>query len=143
MLLVFPIQFQKYIIYYHHLLKRWMKFWHLFILALANQQNQTSEMLGGSMKRQEKARHLITKIVNALTAKMEIGGPMACLYLLGNPDHYTNHNFVTVYWKNYVREVANAWSTSDDMEVDDIPEKLVLKKTKESYVGYSAVHDYI
>ena len=30
------------------------------------------------------------------------GGPMASLYLLGNPDHYASHKFVTVYWKNYV-----------------------------------------
>src|SRR4051794_9219253 len=104
---------------------------------------RNSEMLGGSMMRQEKARRLIIKIVNALTAKMEIGGPMACLYLLGNPDHYTNYTFITVYWKSYVKEVANAWSTSNDMEVDGIDEKLILTKTKDTYVGYSVVHDYI
>ena len=54
------------------------------------------------MKNKEKARCMLTKTVNALTSKMEIGGPMASLYLLNNPDHYTSHNFVTVYWKNYV-----------------------------------------
>src|SRR6266567_3605182 len=67
--------------------------------------NKSTEMLGGSLERKEKARRLITQTVNCLTAKMEIGGPMASLYLLVNPDHYTSHEFVPVYWKNYVREV--------------------------------------
>ncbi|KIM84091.1 hypothetical protein PILCRDRAFT_56716, partial [Piloderma croceum F 1598] len=44
----------------------------------------------------------MTQIVNALTAKIEIGGPMASLYLLRNPDHYTGHTFKTFYWKSYV-----------------------------------------
>ena len=46
----------------------------------------------------------MTKMVNALTARMEIGSPMASLYLLGNPDHYTSHKFTLFYWKNFVRE---------------------------------------
>ena len=51
-------------------------------------------MLAGTQKRKDNARSLLTKIVNAFTAKLEIGGPMASLYLLGNPDHYTNQKFV-------------------------------------------------
>src|SRR2546423_3807123 len=39
--------------------------------------DRNSEMLTSSMKRKEKARLLMTKIVNSLTAKLEIGGPMA------------------------------------------------------------------
>ena len=35
---------------------------------------------------------MLTKTVNALTSKMEIGGPMASLYLLGNPDQYASQN---------------------------------------------------
>jgi len=50
--------------------------------------NRNSEMIGGSTDRQNTARRLMTKMVNTLTAKMEIGSPMASLYLLGNPDHY-------------------------------------------------------
>src|ERR1700730_1418819 len=46
--------------------------------------DKNSELIGGSLKRKEKARQLITKIINSLTAKLEIGGPMASLYLLGN-----------------------------------------------------------
>jgi hypothetical protein len=105
--------------------------------------DRNSEMLGGSLSRKEKARRLVTKIVNSLTAKMEIGGPMASLYLLGNPDHYTSHKFVPVYWKNYVREAMKSWRSPDDMDIDDIPEKVVLQKSKNQYVGISTVYDYI
>jgi len=105
--------------------------------------NRSTEMLGGSLERKEKARRLITQTVNCLTAKMEIGGPMASLYLLGNPDHYTSHEFVPVYWKNYVREVLKSWRSEEDLE-EIIPEKLVLQKSKEGkYIGFSGVHDYM
>ncbi|KAF9038751.1 hypothetical protein BJ165DRAFT_1323260, partial [Panaeolus papilionaceus] len=51
----------------------------------------------------------ILKICNALTCKFEIGSPLACLYLLGNPDHYSSHVFVPFYWRNYVTRVASYW----------------------------------
>jgi hypothetical protein len=63
--------------------------------------------LDGTMKTKEKARCILTKTVNALTSKTEIGGPMALLYLLGNPDHYASHKLVTVYWKNSVQEILS------------------------------------
>ncbi|KAH6894768.1 hypothetical protein BKA70DRAFT_1532489, partial [Coprinopsis sp. MPI-PUGE-AT-0042] len=50
-------------------------------------------------------RRLMTKIVNLVSAKMEMGGPMVCMYLLGNPDHYTNHTFVPFFWKRYMSSV--------------------------------------
>src|ERR1700723_3287519 len=49
----------------------------------------------------------MTKIVNSLSAKMEIGSPMACMYLLGNPDHYTNKKFALFFWQGYLQEVVN------------------------------------
>ncbi|KAI0083285.1 hypothetical protein BDY19DRAFT_862269, partial [Irpex rosettiformis] len=51
----------------------------------------------------------ITKIVNALTAKSEIGSPMASMYLLNHPDHYTSHTFQRFYWKPYVNENKNGF----------------------------------
>ena len=63
-----------------------------------------SELIGGSESRKDKARKLMTKIVNSLSAKLEIGSPMASMYLLGNPDHYTNFKFIPVYWQSFVRE---------------------------------------
>src|SRR6266536_1238132 len=105
---------------------------------------RNSEMLGGSMERKEKARRLITKIVNALTAMMEIGAPLASMYLLGHPDHYTNFKFKHFFWKNFVREVQNAWKSPEDMEVDEeAPEKVLLLKKKGQYIGVYYVHDYV
>jgi hypothetical protein len=50
---------------------------------------------------------MVLKIVNSLSSKMEIGAPMAALYLLGNPDRYASHDFVSFYWRNYVTSVRN------------------------------------
>jgi len=73
---------------------------------------------------------------------MEIGGPMASLYLLGNPDHYTNMKFVTVYWKSYVREVLSSWRSEEDLD-NELPEKVIVQKSNSKYVVHSAVHDYM
>jgi hypothetical protein len=53
------------------------------------------------------ARKLILKIVNALSSKMEIGSPMASMYLLQNSDHYTSHIFIPFWWKSFVNETFN------------------------------------
>src|SRR3984957_6776503 len=101
--------------------------------------DKNSEMLGGTQKQKDKARSLITKIVNSLTAKLEIGGPMTSLYLLGNPDHYTDQNFVLFYWKSYVSEVLKGWKQDSDVQ----PDKVIIQKTEEGeYIGLSAVDDY-
>ena len=70
---------------------------------------KNSEIIASSDSRKDKARKLMTKIVNSLSAKLEIGSPMASMYLLGNPDHYTNFNFVPVYWQSFVREARSSW----------------------------------
>jgi hypothetical protein len=49
---------------------------------------KNSEVIASSDSGKDKARSkLMTKIVNSLSAKLEIGSPMASMYLLGNPDH--------------------------------------------------------
>ena len=88
------------------------------------------------------ARSLVTKMVNALTAKLEIGSPMASMYLLGNPDHYTSHKFVNFYWRSFVREARSVFSTPLE-EIDDMPEKVMLNKNKGKFVALSRVHGYI
>ena len=55
-------------------------------------------LLAGKENIQASARNLVTKMVNALTAKLEIGSPMASMYLLGNPDHYTSHYESKIYF---------------------------------------------
>ncbi|PPQ87199.1 hypothetical protein CVT25_014754 [Psilocybe cyanescens] len=59
-------------------------------------------------------RRLMLKIVNSLSSKMEIGSPMASMYLLGNPDHYTDHVFVPFWWRSYVSDVRMYWMSSLD-----------------------------
>ena len=55
---------------------------YLIFEAVKSVFDRNSEMLEESLDRKEKARRLLTQIVNNLTSKMEIGGPMASMYLL-------------------------------------------------------------
>jgi hypothetical protein len=66
-------------------------------------------LLGEDKKAVDGARRMILKIVNSLGAKMEIGAPMAAMYLQGQPDRYSSHVFVSFYWKNYVNFVMKEW----------------------------------
>ena len=45
--------------------------------------HKNSEMIGGTLPMKEKARMIMTKIVNVISAKMEMGAPMISMYLLG------------------------------------------------------------
>jgi hypothetical protein len=108
--------------------------------------DKNSELIGGDHKRQETARRMLTQVVNALTAKIEVGGPMASLYLLKNPDHYTSHSFRSFYWKSYVRDVWSAWSVSPRDEQSDeillLPENVIIDKQDDEYIGISTIDDY-
>ncbi|KAF8225699.1 hypothetical protein L208DRAFT_1117873, partial [Tricholoma matsutake] len=66
-------------------------------------------MIGGSDTRKEKACKLMTKIINSLSTKMEMGSPMIFMYLLGNPDHYKSHQFHPFYWQSFVQECRKPW----------------------------------
>ncbi|TFK58474.1 hypothetical protein BDN72DRAFT_782045, partial [Pluteus cervinus] len=68
---------------------------------------KNTQLLSGEEKQKEQARKLMTKIVNTMSAKMELGSPMVCMYLLGNPDHYTNFQFRTFYWSSFVNKQNN------------------------------------
>jgi Helitron helicase-like domain at N-terminus/PIF1-like helicase len=104
-----------------------------------------SNIIGGSDTRNHKARKLMTRIVNSLSAKMEIGSPMACMYLLGNPDHYTDHTFVPFYWQSFVQEARKPWELkSADLDTNiEHPEKLTIFKCRGRIIGFSPVHDYV
>jgi len=113
---------------------------HVMFDVIRSTFQKNSELIGGSESRKEKARRLMTKIVNNLSAKMEIGSPMAAMYLLRNPDHYTNLNFVPFYWKSYVTEARRPWQPHDGEESGD---KVTLIKSRGRIIGLSPVHDYI
>ncbi|KAF5309724.1 hypothetical protein D9611_014437 [Ephemerocybe angulata] len=68
------------------------------------------------------ARRLILKMANSLTSKIEIGGPMAAMYLLGHPDHYSSHTFVPLYWWTYVKFVHKVWEQAEEATCYEAPE---------------------
>ncbi|KAF8231679.1 hypothetical protein L208DRAFT_1275948, partial [Tricholoma matsutake] len=98
--------------------------------------NRNTELTTGSIDCKSAARSLMIKIVNALTAKMEIGSPMACLYIFGFPDHYTDHMFVSFYWRNYVQEVQSAWVSLNE---EENPLKLFSTRTKLAYQMFKTI----
>ncbi|TFK57798.1 hypothetical protein BDN72DRAFT_734148, partial [Pluteus cervinus] len=75
---------------------------------------------------------------------MEIGSPMASLYLLGNPDHYTSHSFKVFYWQGYVTEVSKAWPDEETgEEYFSLKETVTLFKKGSKIIGLSSVNDYV
>ena len=104
------------------------------------EKNET--LLTAKENMQNNARSLVTKMVNTLTAKLEIGSPMASMYLLGNPDHYTSHEFVNFYWRTFVHEACSVFSTPFE-EIDSIPDRVMLNKSKGKFIALSNVQDYI
>ncbi|KAI0742793.1 hypothetical protein C8Q80DRAFT_1122956 [Daedaleopsis nitida] len=73
------------------------------------------KLIGGDCSGKDKARSLVTKMANALTAASEIGGPMAAMYLLEHLDHYIDHKFQACFWRGYVLEIMRAWQDSRDI----------------------------
>ncbi|TFK60853.1 hypothetical protein BDN72DRAFT_748066, partial [Pluteus cervinus] len=83
----------------------------------------------------------MTRIVNILSAKMELGSPMISMYLLGNPDHYTNAKFTPFYWKSFVHHVRKSFDPVPGSDEDD--EKVMLLRNGTTIVGVTKVQDYI
>lgn len=110
---------------------------------------------GDSESAVEQARHLVTRVVNVLTSRMEMGGPMISAFLLGNGDHYTNRVFKVVFWKTYVSFVENAWQSYYESKLvvgdarehhddeDDFSEKVLLSRGNERIIALSRVNDYV
>ena len=84
---------------------------------------KNSEMIGGTLPSKEQAQRFMTKIANLLSAKAEIGAPMICMYLLGNPDHYKSHEFIPFYWLPFVMEARKAFEEK----------KKTIRRSSESY----------
>ncbi|KAF8229497.1 hypothetical protein L208DRAFT_1286360 [Tricholoma matsutake] len=76
----------------------------------------------------------MTNIVNSLSVKLELGGPMINLYLSNNPDHYCSHEFGHLYWKAFV-------TTSRGLI--DKPSKVAVFKQGKKIIGLSPVMDYV
>ena len=103
---------------------------------------KNSEMIGGTLPSKEKARRFMTKIANLLSAKAEMGAPMICMYLLGNPDHYKSHEFIPFYWQSFVTEVRKAFDSGEEKPSDGA-QKVTLIKKRGKIIGLSPVQDYL
>ena len=113
---------------------------HVVFDAIKSIFDKHRDIIGNTIPQKEKARQLITKMVNLLSTKAEMGGPMVCMYLLGNPDHYTSHKFVPFYWKSYVNEVCKVWDPDASTAVN---EKVAILKVRNKIIGLSPVYDYM
>ncbi|KNZ71706.1 hypothetical protein J132_07484, partial [Termitomyces sp. J132] len=107
----------------------------------------TGDFITGTMDQvtDAKARSFMTKMVNVLSAKSEMGSSMISMYLLGNPDHYTDHTFMNVHWPSFVCEAKHAWTDNSTSEWKNLygPDKINIIKKRGHVVGLSPVFDYI
>jgi len=82
--------------------------------------------------------------VNSLTAKLDMGAPMICMYLLGLLDHYTGHKFIPFYWQSFVSNAHSPWIPQNDtQEGEQDTETVTLFKQGNQVLGISPVNDYI
>ena len=97
--------------------------------------------------RTDDARKLILKVVNALSSKMEIGSPMASMYLLQSPDHYTSHKFIPFWWKSFVTDVTKSetlkGSTAQNHNTDIKMEELLQEREEISPLFSNGIKDEI
>ncbi|KAJ7710921.1 hypothetical protein B0H17DRAFT_852688, partial [Mycena rosella] len=107
---------------------------------------KNSEMLGGSVSDKDQARHMMRKMVNSMSAKMEIGSSMASMYLLGHPDHYPSHKYIPFAWRPYVQLIRAFWvPTVVDEEIQeqkDDEERVLIAKQDGKFIASSGVDDY-
>lgn len=102
-----------------------------------------SSVMAESLSREIAVRCLLTKIVNALTSRKQVGGPMVCHKLAGYPDHYSSIFPRTVFWYSYIRQVAEDTGYSLESSVDtDNRNTVMLAKAEGKVVGSRKVDDY-
>ncbi|KAM6502799.1 hypothetical protein JOM56_002776, partial [Amanita muscaria] len=87
----------------------------------------------------------MTKLVNNIGTKMELGSPMISMYLLGNPDHYTSHKFTPFYWTQFVQEAMSEWTVPSEHSTppSEPSNKIVIIKKNNRVIGLSPVYDYM
>ncbi|KAJ7753767.1 hypothetical protein B0H16DRAFT_1316668, partial [Mycena metata] len=98
----------------------------------------------GDEKEHEHSRRLMMKMVNSLSTKMEIGSPMAAMYVLGHPDHYASHTYIPFAWRSYALFVRSFWSAHDIVleDADVKEEKVLVTRFEGQFVPGSSVDDY-
>ncbi|KAF5334277.1 hypothetical protein D9758_015539 [Tetrapyrgos nigripes] len=130
------------VLYVTEYITKWNLNTHVIFEVIRTILQRNTEMLTGTLPRHEKARKIITQIVNLLSVKMELGAPMIAMYLLDKPDHYTSHEFKSFYWKDFVSEARKFWLEPDEVQSNK-EEKVVVIRHKGRIVGFSSIFDYI
>ncbi|KAI1786955.1 hypothetical protein LXA43DRAFT_897036 [Ganoderma leucocontextum] len=121
------------------------------IQAVLEKNSDLLDIAGTALERREAARKLVTKMVNALSAATETGGPAASAYLLGFPDHYTSHRFKAFFWFTFVKRVmldlGPVGNSGPVVEVDTdlvAPDEILgLERTSTGVLPKSKVDDYV
>ncbi|OJT04379.1 hypothetical protein TRAPUB_4922, partial [Trametes pubescens] len=117
---------------------------HTFFEVVRAVLDRNTEMLNDAgSDRDRVARAIIVKIVNALSAASEIGGPAVSAYLLGQPDHYTSEKFRVFYWYAYVQHFLNSSSELTDTTLDHPDDRVLLGMTTDGVVVMNKVNDYV
>ncbi|KAJ3558572.1 hypothetical protein NM688_g846 [Phlebia brevispora] len=117
---------------------------HVVFEAIHTVLSNNADIISSTANRTEAARRLVVKVVNALTAQQESGGPMVCADLLGLPDHYTGCNFRVCYWYSYVQRVLDTWAESSEPNSGlHSRDNVQLSSRDGEIVGYCKVDDYI
>ncbi|KAJ7714279.1 hypothetical protein B0H16DRAFT_1269558, partial [Mycena metata] len=105
-----------------------------------------AEDLNGVGVDEYSTKKLMRQMVNSMSTKMEIGSPMACMYLLGNPDHYPSHQFANFMWRSYVNFVKKYWIAQmeepEGMKEDIAEDKIKIQNDRGTLVGSSMIDDY-
>ncbi|KAF5342948.1 hypothetical protein D9758_014967 [Tetrapyrgos nigripes] len=130
------------VLYVTEYITKWNLNTHVIFEVIRTILQRNAEMLTGTLPCHEKARKLITQIVNSLSVKMELGAPMIAMYLLDKPDHYTSHEFRSFYWKDFVSEARKFWLEPNEVQTNK-EEKVVVIQHKGKIIGFSSVFDYI
>ncbi len=84
---------------------------------------------------------VIVKVVNAMTASAESGGPAICASLLGQPDHYTDRQFRVFYWYPYCKAAKEPYLT-DDQRAETQSDPVMLGRNQSGVFQFDKVLDY-
>ncbi|KAJ7710831.1 hypothetical protein B0H17DRAFT_850661, partial [Mycena rosella] len=104
---------------------------------------RNEEQLNAGQDGVEISRTLMRQMVNSMSTKLEIGSPMASLYLLGNPDHYKSHTYVNFAWRSYVAYHATSKPARNAIQcVSDFDDLLTIRNHNGSFVACSIVDNY-
>ncbi|KAJ7733706.1 hypothetical protein B0H14DRAFT_2314178, partial [Mycena olivaceomarginata] len=104
---------------------------------------KNAETLSTGASDPETSKTLMRQMINSMTTKMELGSPMALLYILGNPDQYKSHKYVNFSWRPYTIFVKHFWEDlSGNIVQEDLDDFVTLQKQNSSFVAYSSGDDY-